>query len=253
MRMPQGDARDFFTLHHAAYRTSPSHSRGHDLDLLVERLALTAPARILDAATGSGHTALRLAAAGHTVVGVDWTEAMLADARELARERGLTARTRFVAADVTALPFPDASFDAVTCRRAAHHFADIAAFLREARRVLVPGGRLGIVDMTAPADAIDALNALERVRDASHRTALHPEAWESAVREAGFAPLHVEVLHEEIPATEWLYPVSPSSPEGQEAWTRMASGRLPPSVYTPPDRFHKHRLVLVARRTATGA
>lgn len=248
--MPAEDVRDFFTRHHDAYRTSQSHGQGPDLEVLIDHLALAVPSHILDVATGTGHTALRLAALGHTVIGLDLTEAMLHDARELAVERGLTGQVSFTIGDAANLPFEDASFDAVTCRRAAHHFADVTAFLLETRRTLRPGGRLGIADLTADPAAIGDLNDLERIRDASHQTALSPEGWQVAIAEAGLELLSVHRLDEDLPAEAWLHPVGPDTPEGHRALERITSGRLPPSIVTAkaPATFHKHRVILVARR-----
>ena len=246
--MPSGDVRDFFTLHHEAYRESQSHGHGQDLDRLAQELALPTPGQILDVATGTGHTALRFAALGHTVTGIDLTEAMLADARDLARERGFEGRTSFLMGDAADLPFASGTFDAVTCRRAAHHFADIPAFLSEAGRVLRAGGRLGVADLTADEDSIDALNELERLRDRSHTAALSPEAWREAVEQAGFRILYLTILSEDIPIGAWLQPVSPESDEGRHALGRIAHGTLPASIVTLPDTFHKHRVILVAER-----
>lgn len=246
--MPESDAREFFTRHHDAYRQSVSHGQGADLGALVDALDLAASARALDVATGTGHTALALAARGHQVVGLDLTEAMLKDARELSQERGLQSLVTFLTGDAAALPFGDGTFDAVTSRRAPHHFADLPRFLAEAFRVLVPGGLLGIADLTADPDAIDALNDLERLRDPSHRTALSPDGWKTAVLAAGFRLRSLERLDEEISAIGWLSPVSPDSPEGRRCLARIARGEIPASVATPPDRFHKHRVVLVASR-----
>lgn len=246
--MPNEDAREFFTRHHEAYRVSESHTHGADLAALLDALRLPAVSRVLDVATGTGHTALALAALGHQVVGVDLTEAMLQDARALAAERGLTASVSFVVGDASQLPFDDGTFQVVTSRRAPHHFADLPGFLAEAFRVLTPGGRLGIADLTADDVDVDALNDLERLRDPSHRTALSPEAWQDAISDAGFHLRSVERLDEEMLATAWLAPVSPESEEGRLCLERIARGLVPASIATPPDRFHKHRVVLTAAR-----
>lgn len=152
----------FFSRHHAAYRTSASHRAGADLARLIERLDLPPASYILDAATGTGHTAIKLASFGHRVTGIDITPEMLAEARALAAESQVSCE--WLLGDVSRLAFPDASFDAVTCRRAAHHFLDVPRFLRESFRLIRPGGRLGITDMTAPETAIAALNRLETLR-----------------------------------------------------------------------------------------
>jgi ubiquinone/menaquinone biosynthesis C-methylase UbiE len=101
--------------------------------------------RVLDVACGPGEPAVTIAAGiasiDGQVVATDLVDEMLAMARENAAERGVTNIT-FQQADAEALPFPDASFDAVTCRHAIMLLPDAPQALREMRRVLVPGGRV---------------------------------------------------------------------------------------------------------------
>lgn len=103
--------------------------------------------RVLDLASGAGEPALTLAEVvepnGH-VTATDLAPEMLAGAEGLARERGLT-NIAFRQADAEALPFPDASFDRVTCRLGVMFFPDLPRALGEARRVLVPGGLVALL------------------------------------------------------------------------------------------------------------
>ncbi len=98
---------------------------------------------VLDLASGSGEPALAVAEAvgpsGH-VTATDLVPEMLGLAEETARENGLT-NIAFQQADVEALPFPDETFDAATCRFGVMYFPDVGRALREIRRVLKPGGR----------------------------------------------------------------------------------------------------------------
>lgn len=100
--------------------------------------------RVLDVACGAGEPAVTIAAGiaatGGHVIATDLIAEMLAMARENARERGVTNIT-FQQADAAALPFPDASFDAVTCRYAIMLLPDAQRALREMRRALALGGR----------------------------------------------------------------------------------------------------------------
>src|SRR5687767_9122486 len=129
----------------AAYVTSPGHAAGDDLDTLVAWGRALAPRRVLDVATGGGHTALAFAGVAPQVTACDLTEAMLRAARGLVRDRGAAAR--FVAGDVVTLPFRDGAFDVVTCRIAPHHFPDVAGAVREVRRVLRAGGSFLVQDI----------------------------------------------------------------------------------------------------------
>jgi 2-polyprenyl-3-methyl-5-hydroxy-6-metoxy-1,4-benzoquinol methylase len=241
--------RAFFGAHAEAYRDSPRHARGADLDRLVEALDLAPGLTALDLATGPGHVARALARRGLTVTGLDLTPAMIAVAREAAATEGLSVT--WVEGDVAALPFPDAAFDRVTCRRAAHHFPALGQVLTEAFRVLKPGGLLGISDMTAPALAVDALNTVERIRDRSHHAALTPDAWLDGLVTAGFRLRDLRVTVEPMTPVEWLLPVSPDSSAGQEALGRIAD--WPERVreaLAPGGRFLKYRLLLVAEKPA---
>jgi demethylmenaquinone methyltransferase / 2-methoxy-6-polyprenyl-1,4-benzoquinol methylase len=100
---------------------------------------------VLDACCGTGDLAVaaRAAGAGH-IVGVDFSERML----ERARRKG--PELEWVQADVLALPFDDASFEAAVVGFGVRNVEDLEAALRELRRVLRPGGRLGILEITTP-------------------------------------------------------------------------------------------------------
>src|SRR6476660_9345211 len=102
-----------------AFRESPTHREGPDLDLLVEWCEPGPDVKVLDVATGGGHVARRLRDEGCTVVTVDPAPGMQPDVISLAEE----------------LPFEDGSFDVVTCRIAAHHFEDIRKAVGQMARV----------------------------------------------------------------------------------------------------------------------
>jgi demethylmenaquinone methyltransferase/2-methoxy-6-polyprenyl-1,4-benzoquinol methylase len=100
--------------------------------------------RALDVATGTGDLAIELASRGGDVVGSDFSEGMLARARTKAP--GLT----WEQADAMALPYPDREFDAATVGFGARNFGDLAQGLREMVRVVKPGGRVVILEITTP-------------------------------------------------------------------------------------------------------
>src|SRR4051812_8114195 len=104
--------------------------------------------RVLDACCGTGDLAIGARARGADVVGVDFSQEMLVRARR--KDAGI----EWVQADVLHLPFEDASFDAVTVGFGVRNVDDLEAGLRELRRVLRPGGRLGILEITTPRGAL---------------------------------------------------------------------------------------------------
>jgi arsenite methyltransferase len=106
--------------------------------------------RLLDVASGPGTTALGVASAsGADVVGVDLSAANVATARAAAAQAGLADRVDFVEGDAERLPFEDASFDGALCECAFCLFPDKAGAASEIARVLRPGGRLALSDVTA--------------------------------------------------------------------------------------------------------
>ena len=96
--------------------------------------------------------------------------------------------------DAHALPFPEAAFSHITCRRAAHHFSDIRLALSEMKRVLRFGGRLAIDDRSVPEDDfVDAcMNDLDRCHDESHVRQYRPGEWRRMLRDIGLSVEAVE-------------------------------------------------------------
>ncbi len=151
-----------------AYRTSPIHSAGDDLDLVVEWCEPGPGVTVLDVATGGGHVARRLRETGATVVTVDPAPGMQADTTAPAED----------------LPFADSSFDAVACRVAAHHFHDVIAAVKEMARVAKH--RVVICDNTFVSESSEEA---DRLRDPSHVRNYSGPEWHSFFELAG---LHVE-------------------------------------------------------------
>ena len=100
--------------------------------------------RVLDACCGTGDLAVAALRAGCTVVGLDFSERMLERARRKSGE------VEWVRGDLLDLPFADASFDAATVGFGVRNVDDLERALRELRRVLRPGGRLAILEITRP-------------------------------------------------------------------------------------------------------
>jgi len=188
----------------AAYVTSPLHAAGEDLDRLLAWGAARRADRVLDVATGGGHTALAFAGIARRVVAYDLTEPMLAAARVHVQDRR-AANVDFVAGDAGALPFRDESFDVVTCRTAAHHFVDVAAAVRQIQRVLRPGGSLLLQDILGhdDADASAFILEVERRRDRSHVRSYRAAEWKAFLRAVGLTVMEDFVIWKLREWNEW--------------------------------------------------
>jgi SAM-dependent methyltransferase len=168
------------------YAVSGVHSGGPNLDAMLERAALRGDERVLDVGCGAGHTALAFAKHAADVVALDMTSEMLEEAARLAGQRGLS-NIAFTHGFAEALPFPDGSFDVVTSRFCAHHYADPARATREAARVLRSGGRYLLVDSIALEEGVQDtyLNAIEVLRDPSHVRDYCGSQWLAMFTDAG--------------------------------------------------------------------
>jgi SAM-dependent methyltransferase len=166
-----------------AFRESPTHREGPDLDLLVEWCEPGPEVKVLDVATGGGHVARRLREQGCTVVTVDPAPGMKAD----------------VVAPADHLPFEDGSFDVVTCRIAAHHFPDIAAAVAEMARV---SNRLLVIEDNLFRG--DEVEEAERLRDPTHVRCYSEDEWKALLTDAGFEVEQVEHFDRRQNFDAWL-------------------------------------------------
>lgn len=185
------------------YARSESHATGDDLAWLADRAARIVSGLALDVACGGGFSTRTLAQAGHRVIGSDLTpESVLAARRVTPSEAGI----RWTAAAAEALPFRSGSFGLVGCRIAPHHFADVAAFCGEVRRVCRDGGLFLMVDTVVPDDSGAArwIEAIERLRDPSHARALRVADWKSLLEEAGFAVEEITEVRKRHEVERWL-------------------------------------------------
>lgn len=164
-----------------AYRESDAHREGEDLDLIVEWAAGARTA--LDVATGGGHVARRLRAAGLEVVSCDAAPGMEPD----------------VVCPAESLAFPDESFDVVASRVAAHHFGDVEAAVREMARV--SRERVLMVDNLFMGEHVEEA---EKLRDPSH-VRNHTEAeWRGFLEGAGLRIDDLRLLSHPIDLEGWF-------------------------------------------------
>jgi SAM-dependent methyltransferase len=187
------------------YVTSAVHARGEDLAVLLDAAAPRTSDRALDLGTAVGHTALALAPRVARVTGVDLTAEMLARASRLARERAIR-NLALARADVSALPFKDATFDLITSRYSAHHYTSPAQVAYEVARVLKPGGRFVLGDTVSPEEpALDTfINAVELLRDRSHVRDYTIAQWRALLEGVGLAVDIVHTWYLRLDFAEWV-------------------------------------------------
>jgi len=167
----------------AAYRESATHAAGDDLDLVVAWCEPGPGVTVLDVATGGGHVARRLREAGAQVVTVDAAPGMEPDAIAPADD----------------LPFADASFDAVACRIAAHHFPDVLAAVREMARVA--RHRVVVCDNTFVSESSEEA---DRVRDPSHVRNYAVAEWHTFFELAGLEVADEAFMVRDTDFEDWL-------------------------------------------------
>ena len=203
-------------------RQSANYGKGHTLENIEDVIAAAAQiplppgARVLDVAAANGHTGLYFASLGHQVVLADIAGPMLERARELAAERGLTVETREHPAE--ALPYPDAHFDLVACRVAAHHFSSPQAFVRESARVLKPGGWFLLIDNSAEDGnpvAEEWIHQVDKTRDPSHARALTPGAWKALCAAAALEVRSATLAPFKQPNLQWFFDTAATPPEAR--------------------------------------
>ena len=150
------------------------------------------------------------------VTAFDLSADMLAAVEKEAAARDLANITTHQGS-VEKLPFIDGAFDFVASRYSAHHWHNIAAGLKEARRVLKPGGVAVFADSVSPGDHLldTHLQAIELLRDSSHVRDYVVAEWESLLRRAGFTPGKPVVRRVRLELRAWRRPKATSAPSAR--------------------------------------
>jgi SAM-dependent methyltransferase len=193
-----------------AFRESPTHREGPDLDLLVVWCEPGPGVKVLDVATGGGHVARRLRDSGCTVVTVDPAPGMQPD----------------VVASAEDLPFADGSFDVVTCRIAAHHFGDIRQAVSELARVT---RRLVVVEDNVFLE--ESVEEAERLRDPTHVRCYSEDEWKEMLTEAGLEVELVERFDRRPVVDDWLARVD-TPPADAERVRELLADRIQDGLLT---------------------
>ncbi len=205
MTTTKDDVRRQFGANAHNYAASKGHAQGSDLQIVLSFLDPQPHMRVLDVATGAGHTAALIAPAVQHVTASDLSPEMIAETAKLFAAKGLTNACAVVA-DVEALQFADASFDAVTCRIAPHHFLNIEKAIAEIARVLKPGGVFVLEDSFSPqAKRLDRfINDIEKRRDPTHVRAYTRREWRRMLIHAGLKVSRMQNYRKTHDIEEWM-------------------------------------------------
>lgn len=189
----------------AAYVTSDQHANPDKLAELVRWLDPQPTWRVLDIATGGGHVVKAVAPRVRHAVAADLTPSMLRAARAHLDRDGVDNVT-YVVADAEQMPFLEASFDAVTCRIAPHHFPNPRRFVEETARILRTGGRFLLVDNIVPEDPELAAfyDHLEQLRDPSHVRCVPEREWRAWFADAGLRVVKAAAVRKSFSFQPWV-------------------------------------------------
>jgi ubiquinone/menaquinone biosynthesis C-methylase UbiE len=168
------------------------------LDILKSAVKPTQQDKVLDVGCGPGRLSLSFADITGHVTGIDLTPEMLAQAKALQAERGVT-NVDWMQGDILPMPFADESFTLVVTQATFHHLADPGAVLGEMKRVCVAGGRIVVIDLTFDAAKAEAFDRIETFRDPSHIHVLTVEKLRTLGRKVGLEEILIHSYGTDMP------------------------------------------------------
>jgi ubiquinone/menaquinone biosynthesis C-methylase UbiE len=176
-----------FTRQAKQFASSPAITAAELTARFVDAVDAGPDTTILDVACGPGIVTAAMAAKAGAVVAFDLTPEMLRQAHDRCAKAGRTNVT-FQQGDATALPFAANSFDGVVTRLSVHHFNTPRSVLNEMFRVLKPGQKFVLADVTSSEDPAESElhNAIEVLRDPSHVRMLPATELTAMITDAGF-------------------------------------------------------------------
>ena len=154
------------------------------MQMLLKMASVTDTSTVLDVACGPGLVACEFAMKAKYVTGIDITPAMIEQAKQLQKEKGLSNVTWNIG-DILPIPYDDNRFSIVLTRYSFHHFLDSEAVLSEMIRVCTPGGKVLVADPVLPDEKVVAYNHVEKLRDPSHTSALTFGYFEEMLNRSG--------------------------------------------------------------------
>ncbi|MEP4379094.1 MAG: class I SAM-dependent methyltransferase [Alphaproteobacteria bacterium] len=208
---------------------------------LAARAELREGLAVLDLGSGLGGPARILAGEfGADVTGIDLTPGFCRIAQALSVRSQIAATTRFCAAEALALPFADASFDAIWTEHVAMNIEARDALYRELLRVTRPGGVLALYDIVAGADVAALVYPVPWASDASRSHLIDAAALRSVATEAGWTERHF--YDESAAAREWLANARPPKGTGGPSLRDVMGPAFPSMIANLRENFEAGRL-----------
>lgn len=196
--------REQFAKNAEKYVSSISHAKGTDLPAIVEWLQPTKEWEVIDIATGGGHVVKTLSPHVKHILATDLTLEMLATAQK--HLSSSCTNVSYILADAESLPFLNNTFDAVTCRIAAHHFPKPQFFVSEVSRILKNRGKFLLIDNISPSDKKldNFINTMEKLRDDSHLRCYSISEWTAWFQKQGLTIIQSKKRRKKLDFPVWV-------------------------------------------------
>jgi ubiquinone/menaquinone biosynthesis C-methylase UbiE len=194
-------------------------------EVLAEKVEFVKPQAaeiVLDVACGPGAFVLVIAPRVKFARGIDLTAEMLLRARAFQKERNIS-NAAFDLGEAEQLPYPDASFDLVTCQCAFHHMPKPEPAFKEMIRVTKPEGRIALIDTLAPESdsKFELHNRIETVRDPSHTLSLRLTTFLEMFDKHGLEVLRQSLKRRQRSFNQWMLRAGHKSMDKRYVETRQ--------------------------------
>ena len=221
---------------------------------MIGSLGLNGNEHVLEVAAGTCALGRLIAPHVAHITELDITEAMLSAGKAANQDAGIQ-NAAYIIGNAEALPFGDAVFDVVATRLSFHHFRNPETVMREMIRVLKPGGRLAILDMVPPDEALrDRFDHYETLRDASHVRCLTLTELSAMMEAAGLNVVKTDGEVLPMNLRSWLSLTNPDPAvqrEIRDALAEELSGGeacgISPYMENGEIMFHRHWMYVIGR------